>query len=145
MAKRVTNVQGFFGETKHYDEHGRYLGSSRPGILFGETTHHYDAGGRKVGYSTPNILFGEGETHYDANGNRVGYSVNSPLEGKNHYTADGRFAAHSGKSVLDPDFGRGANPAPQSRPAAAERSEETFTQRLRRKFRECMDGLFGDE
>lgn len=93
MAKRITNVTGIFGETRHYDEHGRYLGYSQPGML-GET-NHYDASGHRVGYSTPG-LFG-GEDLYDDEAHRVGYAVQSPLAGQVLHTRDRRSvsAVHS--------------------------------------------------
>ena len=41
MAKKITSRPGFFGGMVHYDEHGRRIGESRPG-LFGDTRTHLD-------------------------------------------------------------------------------------------------------
>mgnify|MGYP000528407368 FL=1 len=41
MAKKITSRPGFFGGMVHYDEHGRKIGESRPG-LFGDTRTHLD-------------------------------------------------------------------------------------------------------
>ena len=70
MPKKVRSVKNFWGETVHYDEHGKKIGVSRPNFWGG--TNHYDASGDKVGESHKN--FWGGETHRDTHGNKVGES-----------------------------------------------------------------------
>lgn len=33
MANKGRSVEGFFGTIHHYDEHGKKIGTSRPGFL----------------------------------------------------------------------------------------------------------------
>lgn len=56
MAKRrITSRKGLFGITYHYDESGRQIGKSRPG-LFGDNDVHFDGNGRKAGVSRPGLF-----------------------------------------------------------------------------------------
>lgn len=107
---KIKSVPGLFGTTKHYDEHGRYLGYSQPG-LFG-ATNHYDAGGRNVGCSQ-DALFG-GQNHYARGGEKIGYTVDTILgeshygkNGERGYSADGLFGSttttFSGSTLFDDD------------------------------------------
>lgn len=81
---KIKSVPGLFGTTKHYDEHGRYLGYSQPG-LFG-STNHYDASGRNVGYSQDALL--GGQNHYARGGEKIGYTVDTIL-GESHHGING--------------------------------------------------------
>lgn len=65
--KRITSKHGLFGMVYHYDENGKCVGKSRPGLL-GDRKIHYDADGRQVGTSRPGF-FSE-EVHYDAKNKR---------------------------------------------------------------------------
>lgn len=43
--KKITSRTDFFGQTIHYDEHGRKIGSTRPDPFGGQVL--YDANGRQ--------------------------------------------------------------------------------------------------
>lgn len=81
---KIKSVPGLFGTTKHYDEHGKYLGYSQEG-LFG-STNHYDASGRNVGYSMDSLL--GGQNHYGRSGEKIGYTVDG-LFGQTHHGQNG--------------------------------------------------------
>lgn len=56
MAKKlIISRRGLFGTTYHYDERGKYLGKSRPG-LFGDNKVHFDENGNKRGTSRPGFF-----------------------------------------------------------------------------------------
>ena len=38
MAKKIRAVEGFFGGTNYYDEHGKKIGHSEPGFSAASTT-----------------------------------------------------------------------------------------------------------
>lgn len=65
--KRIKSKPGFFGMVYHYDENGKYVGKSRPG-LFGDRTIHYDEKGKHTATSRPGF-FAE-EVHHDKKNNR---------------------------------------------------------------------------
>ena len=52
--KKITSRTDFFGQTIHYDEHGRKIGSTRPDPLGGQVL--YDANGRQAGRSSQTIM-----------------------------------------------------------------------------------------
>ena len=54
MSKRRYGVPGLFGETKHYDENGNYIGYSVKGAFGGLI--HYDQYGNRVGVSNEGII-----------------------------------------------------------------------------------------
>lgn len=70
MAKKVRSVKNIFGETVHYDEHGKKIGESRTNFWGGTT--HYDARGHKVAETTSN--FWGGKTTRDTRGHKIGES-----------------------------------------------------------------------
>lgn len=65
--KRITSKPGLFGMTYHYDENGKYIGKSRPGLLDG-TKVYFDEKGQKVGTSRPGFL--AKEVYHDKKNNR---------------------------------------------------------------------------
>ena len=75
-----------FGTVHHYDERGKKVGRSEPG-LFGSYTN-YDAKGRKVGRSEPG-MFG-GYNHYDNRGRKTGHSDPSMLGSYTHRDSSGK-------------------------------------------------------
>ena len=75
-----------FGTVHHYDERGKKVGRSEPG-LFGSYTN-YDAKGRKVGRSDPG-MFG-GYNHYDNRGRKTGHSDPSMLGSYTHRDSSGK-------------------------------------------------------
>lgn len=62
MAKKVRSMKNFWGETVHYDEHGKKIGVSRPNFWGGIT--HCDARGKKVG-TTRKSFWGGTKTELD--------------------------------------------------------------------------------
>ena len=91
MAKKVRSVKNFWGETVHYDEHGKKVGRSEPGLFGGYT--NYDANGKKIGHSDPG-LFG-GYNHYDNNGHKTGHSDPSLFGGYHHRDSSGKSTGSS--------------------------------------------------
>lgn len=53
--KRIKSRPGLFGMTYYYDEYGRPMGKSRPGLL-GDTRVYFDQNGRYAGWSRPGFL-----------------------------------------------------------------------------------------
>lgn len=51
--EKITSRTDFFGQTIHYDEHGRKIGSTRPDPLGGQVL--YDANGKQVCRSRENF------------------------------------------------------------------------------------------
>ena len=89
-SKKGHSRVGLFGDTIHYDAHGKKIGETRPGLFGGAT--HYDAKGHKIGTSSPQ-LFG-GETIYDANHKKIG-STSPGLFGTSYYDANHRKVGSS--------------------------------------------------
>lgn len=52
--KRITSRPGLFGMVYHYDESGKIIGKTRPG-LFGDRKIHFDAAGHQIGTSRPGL------------------------------------------------------------------------------------------
>ena len=71
MAKTIKSYPGMFGQTNHYDEHGKKIGESWPGVFGG--TDHYDTHGHRIGHTMPGAL--DDQIHYDSHGHRVGRSL----------------------------------------------------------------------
>lgn len=65
--KRITSKPGLFGMVYHYDEKGKHVGKSCPG-LFGDRTIHYDEKGEHTATSRPGFL--SEEVHYDKKNKR---------------------------------------------------------------------------
>lgn len=65
--KRITSRPGLFGMTYHYDENGKCIGKSRPGLLNG-TKVYFDEKGQKVGTGRPD--FPAKEVHHDKKSKR---------------------------------------------------------------------------
>ena len=74
--KRITSKPGSLGYTYHFDERGKYIGKSRPGLMGGRTIH-YDADGRQVGISRPGFL--AKEVYHDQKNSRHLSSFESPV------------------------------------------------------------------
>ena len=53
--KRIKSRPGFFGITYYYDENGKQLGKSRPGLL-GGTRVYTDPNGNYAGWSRPGLF-----------------------------------------------------------------------------------------
>lgn len=53
--KRITSKPGLFGYIYHYDEKGKCIGKSRPGLIDGSKVH-FDATGKRVGTSRPGFF-----------------------------------------------------------------------------------------
>lgn len=53
--KRIKSRPGLFGMTYYYDEYGRPIGKSRPGLL-GDTRVYFDQDGRYAGRSRPGLF-----------------------------------------------------------------------------------------
>lgn len=100
MSKRISSIQGLFGETLHYNEDGDYLGYSVEGLL-GETLH-YNASGEQTGFSCEGAI--ADAVHYDADNNEVGYDVEGML-GVHHYSCDDGYAGYS----VEDEFGMGVD------------------------------------
>ena len=66
--KRIVSRPGLFGTEYHYDERGRFVGKSRPGLL-GGTRVYTDSSGRWAGVSRPG-LFGT-QVYTDREGHTV--------------------------------------------------------------------------
>jgi hypothetical protein len=64
--KRITSRPGLFGTVYYYDENGRPVGKSRPGLLDG-TRVYTDQNGRYAGKSRPGFLAKEVFTDTDHN------------------------------------------------------------------------------
>lgn len=87
----------FTGVITHYDDHGKKIGKSTPGILGGYT--NYDSEGNKTGRSDRSV-FG-GYTNYDKNGNRTGSStpglfggyITNSKDGSSYTNTDGCYIA----------------------------------------------------
>ncbi len=97
------SVEGFWGQTIHYDEKGHKIGESWPDLFGGYTNYddkmhkvgesrpgffgytNYDKAGNKVGSSTPGLL---GTTHYDAKGHKTGSSYRGIIGSTNYINSD---------------------------------------------------------
>ena len=66
--KRIKSRPGLFGVTYYYDENGKQIGKSRPG-LFGGTQVYYDEKGNRTGYSRPGIF--AKRVYTDTNNERI--------------------------------------------------------------------------
>ena len=97
MSRKITTIEGLFGEKLHYDENGNKVGESWPG-LFGGSYDHYDENGKYAGYSDPGII--SDYNHYDAGNHRVGSSQRGVFGGYNHYDNDG-YKGHTIEGIFD--------------------------------------------
>ncbi len=90
---------GIFGNIEHFDENGKKIGESRPG-LFAGSYDDYDAEGHKVGTSWEKLA-GIGYNHYDDHGNMTGSSDEGLFGGYTHRDADGHVTGTSERSIFD--------------------------------------------
>ena len=95
--KKVTGIPGLFGGTNYYDENGKQIGYSMPGIIPG-TVEHFNADGSSAEFSAEGI-FG-GVDHFDESGRQAGFSTEGIFGGMNHYSADGSFAGFSAPNLI---------------------------------------------
>ena len=89
MSKIYTTVDGLFGTKIHYDENGRKVGESIPGLFKG-TMNHFDADGNLVGTTTSGLFSGTSD-HFDANGRYAGTSTKGLFSGTDHIGRNGRI------------------------------------------------------
>ena len=87
--KQIKSRPGLFGTTNYYDENGKFIGKSRPG-LFGGTKIFTDANGAYAGKSRPGLFADEVFT--DEDHNRI--TSYQGFFGKVHYK-NGARAGHS--------------------------------------------------
>lgn len=74
--KRIKSKPGLFGMVYHYDENGKYIGKSRPGLIDG-TKVHFGEKGQRVGTSRPGLFWEE--VHHDEKNDRYITSFPSVL------------------------------------------------------------------
>ena len=79
--KKIKSRPGLFGTVHYYDENGKTLGKSRPGLI-GGTRVYTDKDGKYAGKSRPGLFAKEVFT--DTDGNRF-TSIDDGLGGKLHF------------------------------------------------------------
>lgn len=94
--KRIKSRPGLFGMVYHYDENGKYVGKSRPGLLDG-TKVHFDEKGQRVGTSRPGLFWDE--VHHDKKNDRNIVSFQSVIN--TIHRSDGRTVGKTRPGLLD--------------------------------------------
>ena len=96
MAKKhIKSRPGLFGMVHYYDENGKHIGKSRPGLLEG-TRVYTDNDGKRVGKSRPGFF--AKEVFIDSEHNRI--TSYDGLIGEVHYK-DGRRIGHTRPRFFD--------------------------------------------
>lgn len=80
----------------HYDEDGKLIGYSLPGVFGG--MDHYNSDGTSAGYSIEGV-FG-GMDHYDDEGHHAGYSIDGVIGGATHYDSAGNNVGYSSPNLI---------------------------------------------
>lgn len=97
--KRIKSKPGLFGMVYHYDENGKYVGKSRPGLLDG-TKVHFDEKGQRVGTSRPGLFWEE--VHHDEKNDR--YITSFPSVLHTIHRSNGRTVGTTRPSFFDRSY-----------------------------------------
>lgn len=97
MKRNLYGIQGIFGQTNYYDESGKKVGESWPG-LFDDSSELYNKDGKHVGYTMPGVF--ADSLVYNDQGEKQAESWKGVVSDQNIYTDDGYIG-----SSIDTPFG----------------------------------------